>query len=80
MRKTELEKSETPEITEKIYEILSNFFFDLESHWAIKRYILSSDDNNPSRPLWILFSNNCLQMAVIELCKVFGSKHNNTTH
>lgn len=80
MMKTELAKSEAPEIVEQIYEILSNFFFDLESHWAIKQYILSLDDNSPSRPLWILFSNNCLQMAVIEWCKIFGSKYNNATH
>lgn len=78
--KTEFVKSEAPEIAEQIYEILSNFFFNIESHWAIKQYILSFDDNSPSRSLWILFSNNCLQMAVIEWCKIFGSKYNNATH
>lgn len=73
-------KSEVPEIAVKIYEILSNFFFDLESYWALLLHIESLETNDPSRPLWILLSNNCLKMATVEWCKVFGSENNNKTH
>lgn len=71
---------EPPEIAVKIYEILSNFIIDLETHWAIKQHLAVLDEDSVSKPLWILFSNNCLMMAVVEWCKVFGSEHNNKTH
>ncbi len=74
------EKSEVPEIAVKIYEILSNFFFDLESYRALLLHIESLEINDPSRPLWILLSNNCLMMATVEWCKIFGSENNNKTH
>lgn len=73
-------KCEAPEMASKIYEILSNFIFDLESYRAVSRHIRSLDEDDPSRPLWILFSNNCLMMATVEWCKVFGSEKNNKTH
>ena len=72
--------NEPPEIASKIYEILSNFFFDLETYRAVSQYIGSLSINDIRRPLWIVFSNNCLMMAVVEWCKIFGSKKNNKTH
>lgn len=71
---------EPPEIAVKIYEILSNFIIDLETHWEVKKHLESLSNDSVSKPLWILFSNNCLMMAAVEWCKVFGSERNNKTH
>ena len=73
-------KSAPPEITKTIYEILSNFFFNLESYRVLNEHISSLKPNNSTRPLWIVFSNNCLMMAAVEWCKVFGSERNNKTY
>ena len=75
-----LNRQELPEIAKEIYGILSNFFFDLESYRAINEYLMTLSPSDPSKPLWIILSNNSLMMATVEWCKVFGSARNNTTH
>ena len=77
---SEKKNSELPDIATKIFEILSNFFMDLESYRELNRHICNLERNDPSRPLWIVLSNNCLMMAAVEWCKIFGSEHNNVTH
>lgn len=69
-----------PPVAKIIYDILSNFFHDLEAHRAIKEHLKSINESDPSYHLWSLFSNNCLMMAAVEWCKIFGSSNNNKTH
>lgn len=82
VRLMEYEESKiaAPEVAQTIYNILSNFFFDLETYWIIQEHYRAQELSDPTRPIWILLSNNCLQMAVVEWCKVFGSPQNNKTH
>ena len=44
-------KSAPPEITKTIYEILSNFFFELESYRVLSEHISSLKPYDPTRPL-----------------------------
>ena len=52
---------------------------------ALYREIRPNDRNNdffdPTiRKFWIIISNNAIQIAAINWCKIFGKKHNNRMH
>ena len=46
----------------------------------LSEHISSLKPNDPTCPLRTVFSNNCLMMAAVEWCKVFGSERNNKTY
>lgn len=67
-----------------VYPILQQILYNIAVYRTIKYRFPPSDDaliENPyQRDFWINTSNNAIQMAIIEWCKVFGSERDNPFH
>ena len=74
----------TPYISE-VYPILEHILYNIAVYRTISSFYPVNDtpaliEDPYKRDFWINTSNNAIQMAIIDWCKVFGSKYNNDLH
>ena len=77
-------RSITPYISE-VYPILEHILYNIAVYRTISSFYPVNDtqaliEDPYKRDFWINTSNNAIQMAIIDWCKVFGSKYNNDLH
>ena len=67
-----------------VYPILQQILYNVVVYRMINVRLQPSDDalieNLYQRDFWINTSNNAIQMAIIDWCKVFGSERDNPFH
>lgn len=67
-----------------VYPFLQHILYNIAVYRTISVRIQPSDDalieNPDQRDFWINTSNNAIQMAIIDWCKVFGSERDNPFH
>lgn len=74
----------TPYISE-VYPILEHNLYNIAVYRTLSSIYPVNDtpaiiEDPYKRDFWINTSNNAIQMAIIDWCKVFGSKYNNDLH
>ena len=78
------EKQPITEYISTVYPILQQILYNIAVYWTVTSRFSPSDDalieNPEQRGFWINTSNNAIQMAIIDWCKVFGSERDNPFH
>ena len=67
-----------------VYPIIEHILYNIAVYRTIISRIKSADDglieNPEQRDFWVNISNNAIQMAITDWCKVFGSERDNPFH
>ena len=65
----------------RVYGIMDEILYSIALYRAIRPWDRDDSCYDPFlREFWIRISNNAIQMAIINWCKIFGKEHNNRTH
>ena len=84
MDPNEFQKQPITDYISTVYPILQQILYNVSVYKTITRRSPSTEDaliENPcQRDFWINTSNNAIQMAITDWCKVFGSERDNPFH
>ena len=85
METSKLQKHPITNYISTIYPILEHILYNIAVYRTLSSLYPVNDtpaiiEDPYRRDFWINTSNNAIQMAIIDWCKVFGSKYNNDLH